>query len=326
MDNNLTVMTYSKTDFSEQTAFDPAKLSGTGDGTVTWVDVDQLGDTEGLVALAKSVGLHHLVIEDILNSNQMVKLDTYDDYLFVTLKMLRYNAGDATIVTEPISIVLKGNLLLSFQENVGDIFLPLKNKIRIGRERIRSQGVDYLFYELIDLIVDNYFEVIDNLGDVTDEVEEELMSNPSKSTLQRIYYIKRELMYLRKSVYPLRELIGHLSKVESRFISDGLIIYLRDVYDHLVQIVETVGNYQDIMSNMLDTYLSSISNKTNDIMKFLTIFSTIFIPLTFLAGVYGMNFRFFPELGFKYGYPIFWGVVVLVTLGLLFMFRRKKWF
>jgi len=326
MDNNVTVMTYSKTDFSERTGFDAGSLSNPGDGAVTWMDVDNLGDTEGIIALARSAGLHHLVIEDILNADQMVKLDTYDDYLFVVLKMLRYNAVDSTIVTEPISIVLKGNLLLSFQQNEGDIFLPLKNKIRIGRERVRSLGVDYLFYELIDLIVDNYFEVIDNLGDVTYEVEEELMSNPSKNTLQRIYYIKRELMYLRKSVYPLRELIGHLTKIESEFIGEGLIIYLHDVYDHLVQIVETVGNYQDIMSNMLDTYLSSISNKTNDIMKFLTIFSTIFIPLTFLAGVYGMNFRFFPELGFKYSYPLFWGVVVLVTIGLLFMFRRKKWF
>ena len=195
-----------------------------------------------------------------------------------------------------------------------------------GKKSIRKYGPDFLGYEMIDVIVDNYFTVLDYVGDTTDDTEEELIANPSKKTLQQIYFIKRELMYLRKSVFPLRELIGQLTRCQTQMINENTIVYLRDVYDHLIQIVDTIETYQDIMSNMLDTYLSSIGNRTNEIMKILAIMSTIFIPLTFLAGIYGMNFRNIPELNFQYGYLMFWGIAIAITLAMIAFFHKKKWF
>jgi magnesium transporter len=293
---------------------------------IHWIDIPDLTRKDAIEALAKSFGIHSLIVEDILNTNQMVKMDNYDDCLFIVLKMLDYNKGDNNITTEHMSVVLKGNCVFSFQEYGNDIFERVRGKIRDSRDNIRKLGADYLCYELLDTVVDKYFSVIDELGDLTDDIEEELIAAPDKSTLQRIYFVKRKLMYLRKSVFPLRELIGSLCGSEAGQISGDTRIYFHDVYDHLIQIVDSIETYQDILSNMLDIYLSSISNKTNETMKILTIISTIFIPLTFIAGIYGMNFKYIPELGFRYGYLIFWIVSVIIVLCMLMYFHKKKWF
>ena len=296
------------------------------DGDVNWIDISGLEHRDTIVQTGRRFGVHHLIIEDILNTAQMVKMDNYDDCLFFVLKMLDYNKEDNSITSEHVSIVLKGNAILSFQENGRDIFERVRGKIKSSRDNIRKRGADYLCYELVNTIVDNYFTVIDELGDLTDEIEEELISKPEKSTLQRIYFVKRRLMYLRKSAFPLRELVGSLCGAEAGQISGDTRIYFHDVYDHLIQIVDSIETYQDILSNMLDIYLSSISNRTNETMKVLTIISTIFIPLTFLAGIYGMNFKDIPELSFRYGYLMFWVLSLIIVLCMILFFHKKKWF
>jgi magnesium transporter len=295
-------------------------------GQIHWIDISDLECKDTIEKMAESYGIHHLIVEDILNTNEMVKMDNYDDCLFIVLKMLNYNKDDDNITTEHVSVVLKGNCVFSFQECGNDIFERIRGKIHNSKDNIRKLGADYLCYELVDTVVDNYFSLIDVLSDLTDEIEEELISKPEKRTLQRIYFVKRNLMYLRKSVFPLRELIGNLCGAEAGQISGDTRMYFHDVYDHLIQIVDSIETYQDILSNMLDIYLSSISNKTNETMKILTIISTIFIPLTFIAGIYGMNFKNIPELGFRYGYLVFWIISLIIVLCMLMFFHKKKWF
>ncbi len=322
---NFPAITYDKDGIHETAAVEDDFFSA-GQDKVRWVDAGSLSDEEGIRALCKGIGIHGLMVEDILSTRQMTKMDCYDDCLFFVLKMLRYNAETLSVESEHVGIVLKDGCVISFQEQGKDIFSRVRIAVREARGNIRRFGADYLCYALIDTIVDNYFDIIEELGDTTDLLEEEIINSPDKSTLKRIYFVKRELMYLRKSVYPLRELIGSLSDSTSMVIGQEVRIYLRDVHDHLIQIVDSVETYQDILSNMLDTYLSSISNKTNDTMKILTIFSTIFIPLTFLAGIYGMNFDSIPELHMKYGYLLFWGVSVVITGCMILFFHKKKWF
>lgn len=293
---------------------------------VHWVDVPNLGDKDGIQALCGAEGIHRLIIEDIFNTNQMVKMDNYDDCLFIVLKMLDLNRGESNIKTEHISIVLRGHCVYSFQENDGDHFARVREKIEAGRDNIRNLDAGYLCYELVDAIVDQYFEIIEELEDVIDVLEEELIEKPDKGTLSQIYFVKRKLMYLRKSVFPLREVIGNLFSSSTGLIDSETKIYFHDVFDHLIQIVDSIETYQDILSNMLDTYLSSVSNRTNDTMKILTIFSTIFIPLTFLAGIYGMNFKNIPELSWNDGYVLFWVISIIIAGIMLLFFHHKKWF
>jgi magnesium Mg(2+) and cobalt Co(2+) transport protein (corA) len=297
-----------------------------GGAPVRWADVKSLADSDGIRRLCLGLNIHSLIIEDILSPRQMTKMDCYDDCLFLVLKMLRYPAGGQGLETEHVSILLKDGCVASFQENGEDIFAPVRDGIREGRGGVRRFGADYLCYALIDTVVDNYFGIIDRLGDETDALEEEIINRPEKDTLKRIYFVKRELMLLRKAIFPLRELIGSLTGTAGPLIGEDVRIYLHDVYDHLIQIVDSVETYQDILSNMLDTYLSSVSNKTNDTMKILTIISTIFIPITFLAGIYGMNFDVMPELRFKYGYLLFWVISLVIAGCMILYFHRKKWF
>lgn len=318
-------MLYDAENLTQKDDADPALLAGTPQG-VRWIDVPSIADRARVESLGEALGLHHLIVEDILNTRQMVKVDNYDDCLFLVVKKLRYDEKLESITTEHVSIVLRNNTVLSFQENGGDIFGGVREKIIEGRDNIRRFGADFLCYELLDAVVDDYFGVIDQMGDITDDIEEEMIANPVKTTLQRIYFVKRELMFLRKTVYPLRELIGTLTGSRRGLLGDEVGIYMRDVYDHLIQIVDSIETYQDILSNMLDTYLSSISNRTNDTMKILTIFSTIFIPLTFLAGIYGMNFANIPELSWKYGYMFFWILSIVIAACMLLFFHKKKWF
>jgi magnesium transporter len=241
------------------------------------------------------------------------------------MKMLRYDDEAYTVKTEQISIILGPNFVISFQEMQGDVFNPLRERIRAGKGRIRRMGVDYLAYSIIDSVVDHYFILLEKCGEQIERLEEELALNPQPETLQAIHNLKQEIIFLRKSVWPLREVISGLERVESSLIHDNISMYLRDLYDHTIQVIDSVETYQDILSGMIDLYLSSVSNKMNEVMKVLTIFASIFIPLTFMAGVYGMNFEFMPELKMRWAYPTLWGAMIAVAVTLLTFFKRKKW-
>ena len=292
--------------------------------TVSWVNVNGVHEIGHIETLGNCFNLHPLVLEDILNTDHRPKLEDYDDYLFLVLKMLFYDR-EGGIRTEQVSLVLGPNYVLSFQEQVGDVFDHVRERLRGAKCRIRKHGADYLAYALMDAVVDGYFSILETIGDELEEMEQELMVAPSPQTLNRIHHFKREMILLRKSVWPLRELIAALQRGESELIGETTAIYLRDVYDHTIQVVDTVETFRDLIAGMLDLYLSSISNRMNEVMKVLTIIATIFIPLTFLAGIYGMNFEYMPELKWRWGYFGLWGVMLLVAAGLLVFFRRKKW-
>ena len=299
--------------------------------TVTWINIDGLHEIETIEKLGKEFDLHPLMLEDILHTEQRPKIEDFEKYIFIVLRMLSYNNETQAVESEQLSIVLGPNFVISFQERVGDIFDPIRERIRNAKGRIRKMGPDYLCYSLVDAIVDNYFSILEKVGEKIESMEEELVSEPTESILQQIHSMKREMISLRRSVWPLRELISGLQRSESELIQESTGIYLRDVYDHTIQVIDTVESFRDMVSGMLDIYLSSISNKMNEIMKVLTIIATIFIPITFIAGIYGMNFNpevsrwNMPELNWRFGYLFAWGLMLFVALAMLAYFRRKKW-
>lgn len=293
--------------------------------TVTWINMAGIHQVDLMEKIGTHFGIHPLVIEDILNTGQRPKMDDLEDYLFVVLKMLDYDKEDDEISAEQISIILGQNFVISFQEKEGDVFEPIRERIRKNKGRIRKMGADYLAYALVDSVVDNYFTILEKIGERIEFLEEELVENPSTQTLQEIHRLKRELIFLRKSIWPLREVISGLERGESSLIKESTGIYLRDVYDHTIQVIDTVETFRDMISGILDVYLSSISNKMNEVMKVLTIIATIFIPLTFLAGIYGMNFRYIPELEWHGGYFAVLCLMVIIGIGLVIYFKKKKW-
>jgi magnesium transporter len=294
--------------------------------TVTWIDVEGIHQVEVLERLGECFGLHPLTVEDILNTDQRPKMEEFDSYIYVVLKMLSYDDERDEVVTEQTSLVLGANFVLCFQEGEkGDVFEPTRERLATGKGRIRQMGADYLAYSLVDAVVDNYFVILEKLGDEVEILEDELVSDPRPETLQAIHDLKREMIFLRKSVWPLREVIGRLERGETPLIKDSTRIYLRDVYDHTIQVIDSVETLRDMLSGMLDIYLSSVSNRMNEVMKVLTIIATIFIPLTLLAGVYGMNFSYMPELEWRWGYPVLWLVMLSVAAVMLLYFRRKRW-
>jgi magnesium transporter len=294
--------------------------------TVTWVNIDGLHDIEVMEKIGKHFDLHPLILEDILNTEQRPKIEDFEDYVFVVLKMLYFDEKEDVIRAEQVSIIFGSNFVLSFQERVGDTFDPLRERIRNAKGRVRKMGTDYLAYALMDAIVDNYFTVLEKLDEKIEGMEEELVSNPRPETLQTMHNLKREMIFLRKSVWPLREVVSRLERGESKLVKDSTGIYLRDVYDHTIQVIDTIETFRDMLSGMLDIYLSSVSNRMNQVMKVLTIIATIFIPLTFVAGIYGMNFEYMPELKWHWFYPkAFWVVMIGVAGVMLVYFRRKKW-
>ena len=293
--------------------------------TVTWINMDGLNSVETIEKIGKHFELHPLILEDILNTGQRPKCEDYEKCLYMVLKMLRYNGESNSIQSEQVSLVLGQNFVISFQEEVGDVFEQIRDRIRNTKGRVRKMSADYLAYTLIDAIVDNYFLILEKMGEQIESMEEELIAKPSDKTVRMIHSLKRELIFLRKSVWPLRELISSLEKTESSLINDSMEPYLRDVYGHTIQVIDTVESFRDMVSGMLDIYLSSISNRMNAVMKVLTIIATIFIPLTFIAGVYGMNFKFMPELEWKWGYFIVLIIMAVVAAVMLICFKRKKW-
>jgi len=293
--------------------------------TMTWVNIDGLHDVNVIEKLGTAFDLHPLLLEDILSTAQRPKFEDYEKSIFLVLKMLRFGDDHQVVETEQVSLIVGPNFVLSFQERVGDVFDSVRDRIRSGKGRIRKLGADYLAYSLLDAIVDSYFLVLEKLGERIEGLEEELVSDPGQKTLRHIHGLKREMITLRRSIWPLRELVGGLQRSESPLVAESTRVYLRDVYDHTVQIIDTIESFRDMVSGMLDIYLSSVSNRMNAVMKVLTIIATLFIPLTFIAGVYGMNFEHMPELKWRYSYAVVWAVMIGVASIMLAYFRRKKW-
>lgn len=293
--------------------------------TVTWINIDGLHEVGVIESIGQHFGLHPLVLEDIVHMGQRPKMEDFEEYLFIVLNMLRYDQEDDQVKAEQVSLVVGPNYVLSFQERPGDVFNGVRERLRKGKGRIRKAGSDYLAYTLLDAVVDEYFLILETVGEKIEVVEEELVVNSTRETLQNIHDMKREMIFFRKQVWPLRELVNGLSKGESSLIRESTGIYLRDVYDHTIQIIDTIESFRDMLSGMLDIYLSTISNKMNEVMKVLTIIATIFIPLTFVAGIYGMNFKYMPELEWRWGYFMVWGVMVVILVSLVGYFKRKRW-
>ena len=299
--------------------------------TVTWINVDGLHEVDVIDSLGKCFEIHPLVLEDVLNTDQRPKIEDFENYIFLVLKMLYIEEKSQEIHSEQVSLVLGKNYVISFQESVGDVFNVIRERIRSGKGRIRKMGADYLIYSLIDAIIDNYFIILEMIGEKVESMDEDLIANPTPSTLQKIYNLKREMIYLRKSVWPLREVINGLLREESKLIKKDTHIFIRDLYDHTIQVIDTIETFRDMVSGMIDMYMSSVSNKMNEVMKVLTIFAAIFIPLTFIAGIYGMNFDAgaspfnMPELGWQFGYPMVLIVLISVAIIMLIYFKRKKW-
>jgi magnesium transporter len=294
--------------------------------TVTWVNVDGVHQTEVIEKLGQCFGFHPLVMEDILNTDQRPKMETYGDYLYIVLKMLYGGDPEHRVEGEQVSLILGSNFVISFQEDKeGDVFNPVRERIRNAKGLIRKMGSDYLAYSLIDTIVDHYFLILERLGDQVELLEEELMAHPTDRTILRIQAIRNEIVFVRRVVWPLREVVSSLGRREFSLIKETTEIYLRDVYDHTVQIMDTIETYREVISGMLDLYLSSVSNRLNSVMKVLTIIATIFMPLTFIAGIYGMNFKYMPELEWRWGYPGVWMVIICIGVLMMVYFKKKKW-
>jgi magnesium transporter len=291
----------------------------------TWINIDGLHETGILETIGERLGLHPLVLEDIVNIHQRPKQEDYQDYLYIVLKMLDFDQRKHHIGVEQISLVLGPNYVLSFQERVGDIFDPVRERIRQGKGRIRAAGPPYLAYALLDAVVDNYFVLLERIGDTIEDLEDDLIDNPTPELMQHIHALKREMIILRKAVWPTREVVSGLERADTPLVGHEIAHFLRDVYDHTIQVVDAVESFRDMLSGYQDLYLSSLSNKMNEVMKVLTIAATIFVPLTFVAGVYGMNFEYMPELHWKWSYLVFWIVMLILGGGMAVFFRRRRW-
>ncbi|MBD3234059.1 MAG: magnesium/cobalt transporter CorA [candidate division Zixibacteria bacterium] len=299
--------------------------------SVSWIDINGIHEVDVIEKLGSHFDIHPLILEDIVNTNQRPKMEESDGIIFVVLKMLHSEEKTTTLSSEQVSILFGKNLVITLQEQEGDVFDYIRERIRKTIPRVRFLGSDYLAYAIVDAIVDHYFLVLENLGEQIESLEDRLINQPEKSDLDIIHALKRELLFMRKSVWPLRELVAGLERSESDLIHDYTRPYIRDLYEHIIQVIDSIETFRDMVSGLLDLYLTSVSNRMNEVMKVLTIIATIFIPLGFLAGVYGMNFNTsispwnLPELDFRFGYPLFWTIVLLVAGGLFWLFKRKKW-
>lgn len=295
-------------------------------GQVQWINVTGIHDIAAIERIGQQWGIHSLVLEDIVHTEQRPKIDDYDNYLYVVVRMIDYDTTTAEISSEQLSIILKGDTILSFIEDNGDLFDKLRERLRKGNVKLRKSGADYLLYSLLDVIVDHYFVVLEKIGDRLEELEMRLLGNALAHDMARLHHLKRELIFLRKSIWPMREVVGLLSKSETGHLQGNTGFYMRDVYDHCVHAIDTLETYRDLTSGLMDIYLTSLSNRMNRVMKTLTIIATIFIPLTFIVGVYGMNFDYMPELHVWWAYPAVWGVMLIITTGMLWYFKKKRWY
>jgi magnesium transporter len=292
---------------------------------VKWYDVRGLHDVALVEQLGKQFGVHPLALEDILDTQQRPKFEDYENGLFLILKALAYDEEQQRIQTEQVAIFAGDGFVLSFQENETDLFPGVRERIHSGRAKIRKRKADYLAYALADNIVDQYYLLLDRIDLVLDDLEEEILSKANRDSKGKIHNLRLQTITLRKAIAPLRDAIGAFSRVDSPLMSEGTDVFVRDLYDHVVQVMESIDTIRDMMNGLYDLYLSEISFKMNSIMQVLTIISTIFIPLTFLAGIYGMNFEHMPELHWEYGYFYLWGLMLIISGGLIYYFRRRNW-
>jgi magnesium transporter len=324
-DVRLTLIVYDEMHFEERELKAVECPQPNSPGKVYWLNVSGISQLEVIEEIGKCFKLHPLLLEDVVNTNQRPKLDDYKDYLYIVLKMLYRQAKDKATTVEQVSLVLGPQYVISFQENGADPFNAVRERLRAGKGRLRTMGADYLLYALIDSIVDQYFVILETSGERIESLEEQVVSRPKPEVLRQIQAAKRELLFLRRAVWPLREVINGLQRDESPLIKETTRIYLRDVYDHAVQVIDTIETFREMVSSMLEVYLSSISYRLNAVMKVFTVITTIFMPLTFIAGVYGMNFKHMPELEWYWGYPVILGVMALIAVVMLVLFKKREW-
>ncbi len=294
------------------------------EGAVTWINFDGIHDVNVIEEIGNHYAIDMLVLEDIVNATQRPKMEDYSDYIHISLKMLTYNRQTNETESEQVSLVFNSGMVLSFQEKSVDDFDSIRERIR-KKGKIRKMGTDYLVYSILDYIIDNYFLVLEKTGEKIESLEEEVLTASSKETIKKIHELKREIIAIKKLVWPMRDILSGMMKPENEFISESLLMYLRDAYDHIIEIMETIEAYKDFLAGLHDIYLSNISQRMNEIMKVLTLISTIFIPLTFLAGLYGMNFKYMPELEWHYGYYFLVFIMLILALAMVKYYKRKKW-
>ena len=325
--SKITLIRYDETFFAEKELSLPADFRSESEKDkqgITWLNIDGLQDIKLFEDIGELFGLHPLVLEDILNTDQRPKMEDYGDYIYLVLKNF-HGQENGNLLSDQVSIILGKGFILSFQERESGLFDSIKDKISKNKGRIRKEGADYLAHAIIDNIVDNYFIVLESLEEKIEYLEDDLVKKTIPSTLEAIHILKRELILLRKSLWPLREAISSLERSDSPLINKSTVVYFKDIYDHTIAIIDTVETFRDMLSGMLDIYLSTISNRLNEVMKVLTIIATIFMPLTFLAGVYGMNFKYMPELEYRWGYFCVLGIMLVIALLMLRYFKKKKW-
>lgn len=324
----IKLIEYSIDDFTEKIVDNVKEIFNCRDNNkISWINIDGVHNLQIIEKIQKQFNIHPLAMEDILHVTQRPKMEDYPDYIFIVLRMLFYDNKQRTLKSEQVSLILGKNLIITFLEDEGDVFDPVRERIRKAGTKIRLNGSDFLAYSLIDSIVDSYFYILEQIGEEVEDLEDRLILQPEKEDLQIVHRMRRNMILLRKSVWPLREVILAMQRNDHFVIEQKTQIYLRDLYDHIIQIIDTIESYRDMLVGMLDAYLSSMSNKMNEVMKVLTIISTLFIPLTFLAGVYGMNFKYFPELEKEWMYPWgFWIFTLLIIIGMVIFFKKKKWF
>lgn len=320
----ISLIEYNEAEFFEQEFYDLSEcVAHVKPDLVKWINVEGIHKTEVIEKIGKLYKIHPLTLEDIVHIDQRPKFEDYETYVVAIMKMISYNQK---IQAEQLSVVLMDNMVISFQEpHGGDAFGIIRTRLRQAKGRIRKAGADYLAYALMDAVVDHYFHAIEKIGDEVEKIEEEIIGDSDNKSLMQLYALKREMIYLRKQVWPMRDMISNIVRSETKLINPSTDIYLRDLQDHVTRIIDTVETYRDLLSGIMDIYLSTNANKMNEVMKVLTIMSSIFIPVTFIAGVYGMNFEFMPELKSPYGYAITWAIMLVIMIGLIIYFKRKKW-
>lgn len=325
-ETNLEVIDYNQESYEHFTSKIPEDaFRFQEEDKITWFNIDGLNNTSEIEKLGDYYELHPLILEDIVNTNQRPKIDEYEDYIFIVAKMLYYK-GNGELKNEHLSMVVGKNYVLTFQEAGGDVFDGVRERIAKSKGRIRNSGSDYLMFALLDAIIDNYFVVIEDISDKIENLEEQLfIAQPNDDITFDIQELKRTILRIRRAVFPLREVINRLDKISSGLIEEKTGSYIRDLYDHIIQISENIEIYREMIWGLMDMYMTTISNKMNEVMKVLTIMASIFIPLTFIAGIYGMNFEYIPELRWKYSYFVLWGIMLLIFFAMLYYFKRKKW-
>lgn len=325
-DTRITLMDYSENGVKEKEAdIKDEFFSNTEKSTVRWINVEGIHDISVMEYLGKRFGIHSLVLEDILNTGQRPKIEDYGNYIYIAVKVPAYDRSVEELVIEQESLIVVENYVITFGEKETDIFNPVRERIRQGVGKIRKMGADYLAYTLLDIIVDNYFIVLEELGERVEYIEDETAAKPSPDTLKEIHKLKRQMLFLHKSIWPLREVAGFLERGESSLFKEPMAVYIRDLYDHIIQVMDTTETLRDILSSILDIYLSSVSNRMNEIMKVLTVISTVFMPISFIVGLYGMNLRNMPEYDWPWTYPVVWLMIISTVCIMLVFFKKKKW-